>query len=118
MSSPRTASWVLFDPGTGGALDTLLVTPTAAGALRTFGFKAKLAPESYGYRGALEAPRWVVLFGVAVTNEVTRRNVQPVADFASRLIRRGLADPDFATALVVTLETGGLAACAAFVPNE
>jgi hypothetical protein len=130
----RLDHWVLADPGTGGAHDNITVTALAAGELRAFGYWPDPATEAHGFTGAFLAPRWMLDFVGAVVSQVfhERPRLGPpvgsprdedavrdkVTEAARRVVRRGLDDPAWASALLVVLQTSGLVAAAAFVRDS
>lgn len=113
-------NWILQDPGTGGAHDLLVVTFSAAAALRTFGFYPDPATEAHGFSGAFLAPRWMTEFTGAVWAQLvsSRKSTSAestVIENAGKVVLRALDNQEFAAALLVALQSGGLAAAAVFV---
>ncbi len=127
--SARPDQWVLFDRGTGGAHDLIVITQTAARELHAFNFWPEPATEAHGFVGAYLAPRWLLDFVGAVIaqvfharpfggSEADRAEVDKLVTAAERVVHRGLDDPKWASALLVVLQTGGLLAAAAFARDS
>lgn len=107
MKRYRDDAWVLADPGTEDAHDDIVITRTAAVALRVFGLDLPSAPLDCGFAQAHIAPRWLLeVVGVvmhAIVDPGDPNDAGPGLRLISILLRRGQEDDAWASAALVAI---------------